>query len=495
MKILSKNLSPQNLFFLILCLAFLLRLVAVFLAKGYVAHDDHFIPVETAYLWLSNQADFFSDKGGAWRNQLYTLIHYGLLFFLQKISIQEPQNQMLVIRFLHALYSLLGIIYGYLLAKKMSNEKTALFIALLLACFWPLPYVSVHSLVEAVCAPLIIMFFYYLFLADTERLKIFFIFAGLFFALAMTIRFQVFIMGVVVGISFILQKKFSNALWLFFSTFGFLCVFMGILDTISYGYPFASFIQYSFYNLQASAAVTQPWYFYLVFLLIIFIFPTSILFFIGFIKSAKKYPIYIISSFSFFFLHSIFSNKQERFIIPFVFLLLIFGSLNWGFNKKNPIWKKKLYKILWGWFWVINILFLFVSLPTSPKKTLIDALDYLAKRPDLQEAYILSPEERFYLPKFYFRNNAKVWINTSLDEDSKKEQILKDSKINYFLFLGEKPSKQETAKIEALLNKKIKNEKVFSYNTWQKFLWGKSYGNRELKNIFIYKVKAHNFSK
>jgi 4-amino-4-deoxy-L-arabinose transferase-like glycosyltransferase len=490
LKELKINFSFSN----ILLVAFVVRLLAAIFSKGYVAHDDHFIPVETAYLWLSKQADFFSDKGGAWRSPLYTLIHYFLFAFLDKISITGAQTQMFIVRLLHGIYSLLTVFYGYLFAKQISNEKTALFVASLLSIFWIFPYISVHSLVESACVPPLVMAFYYTLLADEKKRKIFWFVAAFCFASAFTIRFQTFSIGAVFGLCLLFQKKFKEALLLLAFTFFFLLIIMGIPDTIAFGYPFASFIQYSLYNLTAtSVGVSNPWYFYILLLLLIFLFPSSLLFFFGMKKLQRKYYIYLISSLSFVIFHSIFSNKQERFIIPAAFLFLILGAIGWSYyvqNKKFGFYKKKVLKILWIWFWFWNICLLFIATPTYTKKTLIKAISYLSEKNDLQAILVESPADNFYFPKFYLQKSADVYTITANTPLQEKTRLLQNDEINYFIFLGEKPSQEKLAQIEELQNAKLQEQKNFSYNTIENFLWGRSIGNSELKIVSIYKKSS-----
>ena len=474
----------------IIFIAFLVRALAVIFSKGFVAHDDHFIPIETAYLWLSEQTDFFSNKRDAWRSPFYTLLHYYIFAGLQKFSITKPETQMLVIRALHGAYSLLTVIYGFAFAKKLAGEKTALLVGLLLAIFWVLPYVSVHSLVESACVPPIVIGFYYSLYASEERKKKFWIIAGFCFALAFTLRFQTFMLGMVIGIALIFQKRLIESFTLLLATLLMLLVIMGIPDYFAYGYPFASFIQYSLYNLNISAAVAHPWYFYISLLFIIFIFPSSLLFLLGLIHFPKKHSVYLISTLSFIVFHSFFSNKQERFMIPAVVLLLILGTIGWNYycqKKTITSKKKKFYNALWVWFWFWNITLVLIFTPTSTKNPLLQTIKHLAQKNDLQSIFIQTPTERFYLPRFYLQNTTPVFIINSKTSQKKKEAILAQKKINYFIFLSKAPDWKTIQQIENLQRITLQKEKVFSYSKWQEFLWARSRGNSELKKILIYK--------
>ena len=198
--------------------AFFVRLIAVIFSKGYLTHDDHFIPIEQAYQWLSGQTEFFADKSGAWRNQLYALLHYTILASLESLSLADPQKQMFVVRLLHAIYSMLTIVYGYKLTKYLTHkEKTALLVAALLSFFWVMPVFSVHSFVETACIPPLLIAFYYSHKIESENYnRLYLCLAAFFFALAFTLRFQTFVFGVGVGLVLLFQKQFKKAFEIYF---------------------------------------------------------------------------------------------------------------------------------------------------------------------------------------------------------------------------------------------------------------------------------------
>ena len=77
---------------------------------------------------------------------------------------------------------------------------------------------------------------------------------------------------------------------------------MGILDWIAYGFPFASVIQYSLFNIENRFEyIVAPWYNYLVLLLAAFIFPTSLIFARGIVKHSKKIRTFYIEFIVFYF--------------------------------------------------------------------------------------------------------------------------------------------------------------------------------------------------
>ncbi len=446
--------------------AFFVRLIAVIFSKGYLTHDDHFIPIEQAYQWLSGQTEFFADKSGAWRNQLYALLHYTILASLESLSLADPQKQMFVVRLLHAIYSMLTIVYGYKLTKYLTHkEKTALLVAALLSFFWVMPVFSVHSFVETACIPPLLIAFYYSHKIESENYnRLYLCLAAFFFALAFTLRFQTFVFGVGVGLVLLFQKQFKKAFVLLGCTFFSLFITMGILDWIAYGYPFASIIQYSLYNLGSHPSyVLAPWYEYLVLLLVVFIFPTSLVFASGIAKIAKKHSLPILSLFLFILLHSAFANKQERFILPSVPFILIFGTIGWQELRQTARFeklKKILSKCLWSWFWLWNILLLCLGFFYYGQETLIKIFDYLHSKQDIKAVVIENNlKEVPHLPTYYLYQNKLVY---SLESETFTEKIetIKNSRPNYFILLEDEQLTERVKRLEKRFAIKLQLEKT-----------------------------------
>ena len=438
----------------VLLAAFFVRLIAVIFSKGYLTHDDHFIPVETAYQWLSGQSKFFADKSGAWRNQLYTFLHYSVFASLEALTLKDPQQQMFIVRLLHALYSMLTIIYGYKLTKYLThNEKDSLLIASLLSFFWVLPVFSVHSFVETACIPPLLIAIYYSHKIEREDYSLFWIcLASFAFALAFTFRFQTFVFGVGIGLVLLYQKQFKKAFALLGCTIVSLFITMGILDWIAYGFPFASVIQYSLFNIENRFEyIVAPWYNYLVLLLAAFIFPTSLIFARGIVKIAKKYALSILSLLFFIFLHSAFANKQERFILPAIPFILIFGAIGWQeFRQTSRFkkWKAILFKYLWGWFWLVNSLLLSLSIFYYSKETLVETFSYLHYKQDIQAIAVENNQkETPHLPLYYLNQNKPVYVLEPNTNPQKTEQI-KESKTNYFILLEDKQLTERLKRLE-----------------------------------------------
>ena len=103
---------------------------------------------------------------------------------------------------------------------------------------------------------------------------------------------------------------------------------------------------------------------------------------IGYIKGFKKYLIITLPIFIFLMIHSLISNKQERFMLPILPFFIIAGVV--GMNElllNSSFWQKykKFVKISWIIFWSLSCIVLpFVTVHYS-KKSRCEAMYYLNK--------------------------------------------------------------------------------------------------------------------
>ena len=116
----------------VLLLALILRIVAAVFAKGYLMHDDHFLTVEPAASWAvgHNFNDWLPGIGNDRTSpEPISFFYLGFLsgFFrlLHLAGIHSPDTQMLCVRMLHGLLSLVTIYYAFKLTALISNKKNA----------------------------------------------------------------------------------------------------------------------------------------------------------------------------------------------------------------------------------------------------------------------------------------------------------------------------------------------------------------------------------
>jgi len=437
------NLWEKKPLLVIMLLAILFRVLAAIFSKGFGMLDDHFQVIEVAQGWLEGKDMWLNAPDTIHRSLVYPGLHYILFSILESIGITDPQLKMTFVRFIHASYSLLIVLFGYLITKQISDIKTARKVGLVLALFWILPFMSVRNLVEVVCIPPIMIGFY--FTLKEENSKNWYI-SGLFFGLSFVFRYQIFIIIGGVIIVLIVLKKF-RILAIF--TAGLLTSILlveGLVNLIVWGSPFSPIINYVTYNIRARYGyVTGPWYSYLLLLLGVLIPPASIFMLYGFLRSWKKWTILFWPTFLFLIFHSYFPNKQERFILPILPLLIILGFAGFEeYVKKSRFWqtKDRLLKGCWLWFWVINIILLIVVTFTYSKKNRIETLYYLSSKQDIEGIIWESHHKATpFIPVFYLNQDIPFYkYPQSRSTEEIKAEIISSGNPppNYIVFLGEK---------------------------------------------------------
>ena len=461
--------------------------------------DDHFVIIETAQGWVNGSNEWFREGQLVYRNLIYPGLHYLWFYFSDNIlGLTDPQFKMLILRLFHALFSVLIVSLSYQITLRVSNRDNARQVALLLALFWPLPFLSVRNLVEVVCIPPILAGFYYL-LKDREfeDSNKYIIISGIMVALSFTIRFQMafFIAGI--GMVLLVQKKWRHFLWFSIGFLGTISITVGLLDYLAWGVPFHTLINYVTYNLSHQYDyVTLPWYNYILLILGIFIPPVSFFFAAGFLRTWKKYAVLFWPTFIFFFFHSYFANKQERFILPAVPFLIILGVIGWNeYVASSAFWRnrKNMLKIIWGWFWTINIILLLVFTFTYAKKNRVESLYYLSKKDHLSAIIWESNIKNLvFPPKFYLNKQVPVFLlpsSKSLDElsaDIKKHNI---GFPEYIVFLGEDNIENRVKKFGSFFHKKMIFEKKINPSLVDYIVHKLNPKNNVNQTTYIYRIE------
>ena len=263
---------------------------------------------------------------------------------------------------------------------------------------------------------------------------------------------------------------------------------MGILDWVAYGYPFASVIQYSLYNLsQKGSHIIQPLWQYLVLILAVLIFPSSLLFLLGICKLEKKFLPIIIGLISFISLHSLIPNKQERFILPAIPFILILGAIGWQKFKIKTRIKKFIITPLWIWFWVINTILLIIFTPLYGKKSRVEMLYYLFEKKDVQAIVIENSSYPIpFLPTYYLQKEIPIY---KLDKNNSFTDVKLTKRPNYFIFMGSDLLEKRISEIENKFNVNLKKETVIHSDYLEKlaFQLNPEYNTNQI--AFIYKAK------
>ncbi|MBU2556855.1 MAG: hypothetical protein KJ578_03650 [Bacteroidetes bacterium] len=391
--------KQKHPFLFIMLIGLILRFIAAIFSKGFGMHDDHFLVIEAAGSWVDGYdvQQWLPGSEGNTGPEGHSFFYVGFLYlfmgFLKVFSITDPQLVMFFVRLIHALLSLLVISFGYRMASLLAEKQTAYKVALLLAVFWFMPYLSVRNLVEMVSIPflmygsLIILRQELIRKADEPGYhKTSFLVAGFFLGMAFSVRYQTLFYTGGLGLALLVMRNWKGMLT---TATGFLIsvvIFQGIIDFFIWRVPFAEFIAYVQYNLShAYDYHTMPWYHYLTVFFGLLIPPVSLMLIFGFFRDWKRHFLLFFPVFLFLLLHSIFPNKQERFILPVVPLIIVLGLSGWDYFAANSnFWKshKQLHRGLWAFFWIINTTLLLLFTPMYGKKARVESMTYLQNYPE-----------------------------------------------------------------------------------------------------------------
>lgn len=404
----------------IIILAFLVRLIAVFFSAGYAFHDDHFLIVEAAQSWvghedwndwlpevqLYNNPDEEPVPQG--HSLLYPNVHFVLFKIMKYIGIHSPEIKMILIRLIHALFSLIVVFLGYKMTLHYTDKEKAKAVGLFLALLWFMPFLSVRNLVEIVCIPFLMLGLWLVIKNETNK-NVWkpYILAGIYLGIAFSVRFQTIVFAGGIGLVLLFQKKWKETIILAFSVLFSIALIQGVLDIIAWGKPFVEFIEYVKYNLQHKSDYgNNVWYMYTTILGGLIIPPLGVFLFIGWFLTIRKYPLLFWPAFLFFMLHNYFPNKQERFILPIISLFVISGVIGWwSYMDKSKFWTKNkwLFKVCMIFFWVLNFIALPVFSTTYSKKSRCETMAYIGAQEDAKRIIV---EESIksnvtMLPTFY----------------------------------------------------------------------------------------------
>lgn len=450
---------------LIMVLAMLFRLLAVIFSKGFGMHDDHFLIIEAAQSWAdgSDYNNWLPGSNGnttpSGHSFFYVGFHYLLFLFLNYLHIDDPSVKMYIVRFLHAIYSLIVVYLGYKITYKLSGKKIARATALLLALFWFMPFLSVRNLVEIVCIPLLIYGTWLIVKKQNNNKKLLiFLFSGFIFGLAFSVRFQTLMYTGGVGLALLMQKKWKETIFYGMGVICSIVLVQGVIDMFIWGYPFAELTEYIRYNIENAYNYNLiAWYSYILLVLGILVPPVSLMLIFGFFRFWKKYLIIFLPTLLFFIFHSYFPNKQERFILPVIPFIIILGMIGWSeFVNKSEFWKKRqrILKVCWIFFWVINLMLLPVISTTYSKKARVEVMVYLSKYDGIKYLVAEDSDNRSVklLPEFYLGQ----WINIfEVDENGSVELLPKNiieekSSPSFVLFFGDKNLNERVEKMNVV---------------------------------------------
>lgn len=477
----------------IILIAFIPRLIAAIFSKGYSMHDDHFGPIEQPFIIMHDISYWTSRTTPHGHSIVYPFIHYSLFKGCETVGIQDPQTKMYLVRFLHALYSLLVVYFGYKIAEVISNRETAKKAGLILALFWAFPFLSVRNLIEMVCIPPLMAGFFYA-LISKEKLRKAFI-AGLWLGLAFVFRYQTISMTATLGLVFLFRREFRQMALFACGFLATIVVIQCSADVFAWSYPFASFIEYFRYNAtHGRDYTTGPWYNYSLLVLGALIPPVSFYLIYGFFRNWRKTLLIFLPVMVFFIIHSFFPNKQERFIFPVVPIILLLSVVGWEeYVKGSLYWSrhKIVLKYLWVWFWVINFILIIPFTTYYSKKSRVEAMYALYGKPISGIVMVGGKLGVTQPPLFYSGVYPVPLYNIDNDEQlAQKKLQLEIVKVqpNYAIFFGPEDINRRVQHIDSSLGFKLALEKRIEASFLDDIFYRLNPKNNKNQTAFVFKV-------
>lgn len=512
----------------VLVTAFIVRLLAVFFAKGYMWHDDHFLTVEPSSSWAAGH-NFNNWLPGIGNNRAVpepiSFFYLGFLFLFFKVfhllGIDNPDTQMYLMRLIHAAYSLLTVFLAYRISELISGKKNAFRVAILLALIGVIPNYSVRNLVEFVCQPPLLFGFFLLvkgtcLYGTTERRSYSsflpapvgyywknVIAAAFVMGLAVGFRYQTVLIVGGVGLVLLLQQNFFKAV--VFGIVSFAAFFLTQSDDVVLwgGRPFQHLLGYFEYNKSHAGGYPNAPLTYLSLIGYVILPPVSLFLAFGFFRCWKKHLLIFLPVLFFIVFHLLFPNKQERFLFPAIPFIVLLGVIGWSdFVAHSAFWKTReaLHRQLWRFFWIVNTLVLFVMSTTYSKKSKVEAMLYLNRQGDcrnfIQE--FTYTEEGQLVPEYYlgkwvhyyvFSEKTDVEYLVSIMEESEeamRNALTPQPVPNYILFINDNDIEERVQRMQELFPGLTYSTTI--YPGWFDIFLNFLNPLNTLEKIYIYKI-------
>ena len=425
----------------ILFVGLFFRLIAAIFSEGYGMHDDHFLTIEASASWANNY-DYNHwlpwTKGSTGKPEGHSFTYVGLNYlffsFCKFLGFVEPKGLMIVNRVFHALLSSLVIYFGIKITLQISNRKNAIIVGWILALLWLMPFMSVRNLVEMVAIPFLMWGVWYLVKSDNFKWKDV-VLAGVMCGFAISFRYQIGIFSVGIATFLFFKKQLLPMIYFSLGNIISFILTQGPVDFYVWGYPFAEFLSYVTYNMnQGTQYLPNTNYFMYFYVLFgVLLFPFGILIGIGFFRSFKNSMLLFLPTIFFLIFHTLYPNRQERFILSILPFFIILGVIGFEKLKERSFWTK-IWNISFNIFWGLNILLVCFFSIMSSKYSRINAMYSLYPERNQSPSILMEGSGDAgisLMPKFY----ANKWHATFLE----KTTLVKDSikpNIDYIFFTG-----------------------------------------------------------
>jgi hypothetical protein len=241
-----------------------------------------------------------------------------------------------------------------------------------------------------------------------------FLVAGIWLGIAFSIRFQTIFITTGIGLALFLSRvSFKQLVVLVLSFLTIICLSQGLVDFLIWKRPFAEFGAYVQYNLDnAGAYGTDNWHMYFDLIFGLLIPPLSFLLFAGYFVSWQKTPLLFWPVLFYLAFHTYFPNKQERFVMTVLPLLIISGTIGMFMihEKYKGRINVKLFRFCRTFVIVLNLILLPVLTLSYSKRHRVEAMYYLYKKNDSNNFFVedSNKENDFLMPPLFYYGK---WIS------------------------------------------------------------------------------------
>lgn len=406
--------------------AFAFRMVAVAFAQGVAFGFDHYIYIENSQNIVSGHLTFselIMDGDNPFSNRGYSLIYliFNTLFFYvsEMMGIFDPGAKMLVLRFFHALLSLLVIYYSYRLAYRLGNRKAALAVGIVASMLWFMPFMSVKSLPENVAAIMLLAGIYRF--AKISRRDYKYgddLFVGLLMGVSVSFCYNtiLFILGFAIVVGMISGKRRSLLLLLGAAISFFLLE--GVVDMALVDTPFYVFSEYAGAIIDGTLRThgSRSIYMYISLLLMMIPLPWGALGFFGYIKSWKR-NFLLFFPFTFYLVTSyLLPYKGEQFLLPVTPMFFILSLSGWfRYTGGSRFWAahQGLSKWIMVAFFAVNTPALLLASVSYTRRPQIQTMEYLSKyKNDITSILVEDSGHKGSksLPPFYMGKDVIIYV-------------------------------------------------------------------------------------
>ena len=353
------------------------------------------------------------------------------------IGIHDPGVEMLLVRLIQAVYSLLVVYFVYRLLERSLGRESAMLGGLLAAAFFAMPVTAVHQLEESVAqVPLLAACWWW---SRSEGSWRWAAASGSALGAALILRFPLIGFVAAFVVMALLQRVPPRHKVAFVGGLALVVVLQGysnVLINHQWGYSFIERLGPMLHPqrmaLEAEGYPSSPPWHYVLTLLAALIPPVSVLLLAAAVQGGRRFPLIGIATLVFLVSHSIIANKQERFILPILPLLLILvvAGLPWLAARIAPA-----YHGMWWYFWIVNSALLLVLTFSFAKKDRVEPLLFVYHRHDATGVLVAQYNESFGVPEYYLGKPQPALVVVEREQEVHVTGV----PINYVILYSDTP--------------------------------------------------------